>query len=96
MEFLVKDISHLVEMLKQVKLVKNTNTRLVKADIKDLFMSGEQPELTRIGGTAVHGFAHEAFTEALEFLIGSQYVRLEDKSIWQVIVGSGMGLTVQR
>ena len=55
-------------------------------------MSGEQQELIKIGNGAAPTGAEQAFEDALSIIISHQYIRLEDGSLYKVVVGSGMGL----
>ena len=68
---------------------------LVKADIKDFFMSGQHTEILEACAKHAPEDSRASFTDMATFILGSQYVSvpLECGSAWHVKTGSGMGLS---
>jgi len=96
---LLRDCSELVSELKGVHPSDlKENAYFLHADVKDFFLSGTIQELVSL---VMQIFPpgwelHAVFKRAIDFLLSSQFLRLENdhdaSSTWQVIIGSGMGL----
>ena len=92
MKHLLKDSVDLSEQIKTLKI--SPGSKLVKIDIKDYFMSGDQSELPRLCQNHVIDYRQEIFGKVCKWILGHQYVELhgEDRNIYKVVKGSGMGL----
>ena len=93
-EHLIRDSSHLSSILAKTVLGDGENQRLYKADIKDFFMSGKHSRLLELVSSAPDPSIRAEFVDGVDFLLGSQFLKLPEfpNSAFQVVVGSGMGL----
>ncbi len=68
---------------------------LLKTDVKEFFMSGTSQQLTSLIAAAVAGEPDGALiTEVTRWLLMNQYlISSELSGTWQVVMGSGMGLS---
>lgn len=67
---------------------------LMKADVKDYYMSGSHSELCSCASGLVHSSKRQALREAIDFLLENQFVShwsLPNQA-WMTIQGSGMGM----
>ena len=95
----VLEIEHLMADSRDfVKLINSTyiphDHVLCKVDIKNFFMSGEQPAIAdSCSLTSLENRQH-AFRKLHEFVLTNQLVEMDEKSekVFKVKVGSGMGL----
>ena len=89
---ILRNTSDLVTQL--AKFQSSSSFVFVKVDIKDYFMSGTREELRQCGSELLHDEIRDVGKEVIDFLLSHQYVRSEHfpQSVWQVIVGTGMGL----
>ena len=92
MKHLLKDSLDLSEQIKTLKI--SPGSKLVKIDIKDYFMSGDQSELPRLCANHVIDYRQAIFSKVCEWILDHQYVELhgDDRHVYKVIKGSGMGL----
>lgn len=93
-EHLIRDSCHLSSILANTCLGGGANQRLFKADIKDFFMSGKHGRLLELLSSAPEPRIRTEFVDGVDFLLGSQFLKLPEfpNSVFQVVVGSGMGL----
>ena len=92
-DFLLKDTRQLVTLLNNHKFPKDVV--FIKFDIKDFFLSGVHEEIVELSNKNVAESTRKDYISMCRWILGAQYVALDptSESAWQVVVGSGMGLT---
>ena len=68
--------------------------RILRIDVKHFFMCGSSDVLARIAASKFQGRHRFLFFETLKWLLDNQYVvsDLLPGRLWQVVLGTGMGL----
>ena len=88
----ITDTMELIEYIKSFDV--NANTWMLKADVKDFFLTGSEDELVRSAVSLVELRMKVPLARAVEFLLWSQFVRSihHPNRLWKTVKGSGMGL----
>lgn len=91
---LLLDSADLRSKLQHLRLP--SGVRLIKLDVKDYFMSGRHDALIEEAPLIIADPSErQLIKDCLSFTLFSQYVRVPDHNVdnvWQVMIGSGMGL----
>ena len=90
--FLLRDSNHFINRIQKIKI--SDEAILVKADIKEFFMSGLHTEIIQHSSKVVEQDRRHIYIELLSCLLRNQFVCADDAAaeVAKVLIGSGMGL----